>query len=95
MADGFGKSHPHREATKAMGEVAWRLERFKSLITGKKPLLTRETARVAQSKTSFDNKAMLEALPRFEFTPLEVVIKRACEKYLGALEKGEIAINPG
>lgn len=94
MADGFGKGHPRREATKAMGEVAWRLERLKSLFTGKKPLLTRETARVAQSKTSFDSSALLQALPGFKFTPLEVVIKKACEKYVEALEKGKISLHP-
>jgi len=92
IADGFGKKHPHREATKAMGEIAWRLESFKSFVTGKKPLLTKETAKVAHSKTLFDNSALLKVLPQFQFTPLEIVIKNACEKYLQALQKGEIRV---
>lgn len=92
IADGFGKKHPHREATKAMGEIAWRLESFKSFVTGKKPLLTKETAKVAHSKTSFDNSALLKVLPQFQFTPLEIVIKNACEKYLQSLQKGEIRV---
>ncbi len=92
IADGFGKKHPHREATKAMGEIAWRLESVKSLLTGKKPLLTRETAKVAHSKTSFDNSALLQALPTFRFTPLETVVKTSCENYVRALQKGELTV---
>jgi dihydroflavonol-4-reductase len=92
IADGFGKKHPHREATKAMGEIAWRLESVKSLLTGKKPLLTRETAKVAHSKTSFDNSALLQALPTFRFTPLETVVKNSCANYVRALQKGEITV---
>lgn len=92
IADGFHKKHPHKEATKAMGEIAWRLERLKEMITGKKALLTKETAKIAHSKTSFDNSALLKALPNFSFTPLETVIKTACEKYLEALRSGSLSL---
>lgn len=90
LADGFGKKRPYKEATKLMGEIAWRLESLKAAFTGKKPLLTRETAKVAHSNSSFDNTALLKALPHFSFVPLETVIKNSCEKYVQALEKGEI-----
>src|SRR5206468_12756153 len=30
MADHFDKSRPHKEATKTMGEIAWRAEKIKS-----------------------------------------------------------------
>ena len=65
--------------------VAWRLEKLKSLFTGKKPLLTKESARVAQSQTWFENDKILKALPDFSFTPLEESIKKACEKYVGTI----------
>ncbi len=87
IADGFGKKPPSREAGKALGELAWRLEAVKAFITRKKPLLTRETAKVGLSKTSFDGTAILRALPQFRYTPLEVVIKNACENYMEAVEK--------
>ena len=51
-----------------------------------------ETAKVAQSMTSFDNSKILEALPGFSFTPLENVIKSACEKYQKALDNGSISL---
>jgi len=92
IADGFHKKHPNKQATKTMGEIAWRLEKLKEILTGKKALLTRETAKVAHSKTSFDNKALLNALPGFQFTPLEKLIKNACQEYLRALESGVLSL---
>ncbi len=88
MADDFQKPRPNKKATRTMGAIAWRLEKLKSMLTGSKPLLTRETAKVAHSKTSFANQALLLALPGFSYTPLETVIKNSCEKYLEAVEKG-------
>lgn len=85
IADGFGKKHPHREATRTLGELAWRIEAFRSLFSGRKPLLTRESARVAQSKTIFDNTKIPGALKGFSFTPLETTIKKACKNYLSAI----------
>jgi nucleoside-diphosphate-sugar epimerase len=81
IADGFGKKQPHREATPFLSAVAWRLEKIKSLFSGKRPLLTRESARVARSRTWFDNSKILRQLPDFRFTPLEKTIKHSCEAY--------------
>ena len=86
IADGFGKKHPSKLATPMMGSIAWRLEKLKKLMSGKAPLLTRESARVAQSKTYFDNGKILKVLPEFSFTPLDETISKACEKYLKNLQ---------
>jgi len=93
IADGFHKNRPHREATRTLGEIAWRMEAVKSAITGKKPLLTKETAKIGQSKTSFENSALLKALPGFHYTPLEYLIKNSCEKYVRAVEQGLIVLS--
>jgi dihydroflavonol-4-reductase len=77
----FGKKGPARKTTSFLLGIAWRMEKLKSLFTGKKPLLTKESARVAQSQTWFDNEKLLHALPEFNYTPLEETIKKACEKY--------------
>jgi nucleoside-diphosphate-sugar epimerase len=81
MADNFGKKRPYKEATPFLSAVAWRLEKIKSLFTGRKPLLTRESAKVANSFTQFDNAKLLKTLPGFAYTPLEVTIQKACNKY--------------
>jgi dihydroflavonol-4-reductase len=86
IADSFGKKRPHKEATAFMGGIAWRIEKLKSMVSGKKPLLTRESARVAQSVTYFDNSKILKALSGFSFTPLAQIIKKDCELYLNNLQ---------
>ena len=85
MAAGFGKRPPSREATPFLAGIAWRRERLRSLFSGKPSILTRESARVAQSLTYFDNSKILAQLPGFQFTPLEKTIKLACEEYLSYL----------
>lgn len=81
IAAGFGKKGPTKATTPLLLNVAWRIEKIKSLLTGKKPLLTRESARVAQSQTWFENGKLLKALPGFSYTPLQETIRKACEKY--------------
>lgn len=92
MADAFGKKRPHLHATPLLGAMAARLESAKSLFTGKKPLLTPETARVAQSHTRFDNSALLQVLPGFAYSPLPGVIKAATAKYREALNSGALTL---
>jgi dihydroflavonol-4-reductase len=82
MAREFGKKPPTREATPFLTGIAWRMERVKSLFSGRKALLTRESARVAASKTFFSNSKILRLLPDFRFTPLEETIRIACGDYL-------------
>jgi nucleoside-diphosphate-sugar epimerase len=92
IAENLDKRKPHREAGPILGGIAWRLEKIKSAFTGSPALLTRETARVAQSKTSFSNAKILRALPGFHFTPLETVIELAANQYGKALESGAITL---
>ena len=85
IADGFNKKRPHKPTTPFLMEVAWRIEKLKSLFTGKKPLLTKESSKVAQSQTWFENDKILKYLPGFSFTPLEESIKKACKLYSTSL----------
>ncbi|HEX7905810.1 MAG TPA: NAD-dependent epimerase/dehydratase family protein [Chitinophagaceae bacterium] len=85
IAENFGKRKPARQTTNFLIAVAWRMEKFKSFFTGSRPLLTKESARVAHSKTYFDNDKLLNALPGFSFTPLEETIANACKKYAGTV----------
>lgn len=80
----FEKKGPVRKTTPFLLGLAWRIEKIKSFFTGKKPLLTKESARVAQSQTWFSNEKILKAMPGFSFTPLEQTIKKACNLYTEA-----------
>lgn len=82
MARGFGKREATRKASPWMGQVVWRLERFKSLFSGQDPLLTRETAETAQMHVSYDCSKLLHALPGFSFRNLEESIAAYCRQYL-------------
>jgi nucleoside-diphosphate-sugar epimerase len=82
MADGFGKKRASRETKAWLLGLAWRLEAVKSWFGKHKPLLTKESARVAHSRTVFDSSKLLKALPEFEFKPLEQSIREACGKYV-------------
>jgi dihydroflavonol-4-reductase len=81
IAAEFGKKGPTREATPFLAALAWRMEKVKSLFSGRPSLLTRESARVALSKTHFDNSKILRQFPAFGFTPLEQTIREACQAY--------------
>ena len=78
----MGKKKPSHQTTSLLLNMAWRMEKVKSFFTSKKPLLTRDSARVAQSKTYFENAKLLAALPGFSFTSLERSIAEASKKYL-------------
>ncbi len=87
IADNFNKPRPSKAATPFLLGIAWRMEKLKSIFTGKKPLLTKQSARVAQSQTRFENDKILKAVPGFSFTPLEETIRKACEKYVQQTEE--------
>ncbi len=80
IAKGFDKKPPSKKVTPFLAEVVWRMEAVKSWFTGKKHLLTKETARTAQAKVYFDNKKILEALPEFHFTNIKNTIEYTCER---------------
>ena len=90
IADGFGKKHPSWEATSFLSSIAWRFEKLRSMVKGDKPLITKETARIALSKTYWQNDKILSALPGFSFMPLEQCITNACKKYSDAVNNMQL-----
>lgn len=82
MADGFGRRRPSREATPLIAALAWRYEKLRSLFTGQAPLITRESAQVANANALFDSSKFLKTFPEFHYHSLEQIIKEACSRYL-------------
>ncbi|CAL1521152.1 NAD-dependent epimerase/dehydratase family protein [Chitinophaga sp. MM2321] len=74
MAHALGKKPPHIAVKPWIAEVVWRLEKVKGMITGKPPLVTKETARTAQLKVYYDHSKVLSFLPGFSFRPLKQTI---------------------
>lgn len=86
IADGFDKKHPLMEANAFLSSIAWRLEKIKSMFTGSKPLITRETAKIALSKTYWENDKIRKAFPDFSFMTIEQSVQKACKKYVEAVK---------
>jgi len=82
MAEQLGKKPPHIPVKPWMAEIVWRLEVLKSKLTGKKSILTKETARTAQMQVFYNNSKIREAFPDFSFTPLQTTIADMCRAFL-------------
>jgi len=78
IADCFGKKQPRKKVTPLLAAFVWRWETLKSVFTGKEALVTKETARTALAKVYFDNSKFLNAVPGFEYTPINETIKNTC-----------------
>lgn len=82
MAEALGKKPPHIAAKPWMAALVWRMEKLRGLLTGKRPLITRETARTAQLKVYYSNDKIMQALPGFRFRPLEETVTDVSKAYL-------------
>jgi nucleoside-diphosphate-sugar epimerase len=80
IANCFGKKPPSKKVSPALAEIVWRMEALKNWFTGKKNLLTKETARTAQAKVFFDHQKILNALPQFHFTKIKDAIEFTCRR---------------
>ena len=90
IADGFNQKHARWEATPFLSNIAWLIEKLKSVLKGSKPLITKETARIALSKTHWQNDKILKALPGFSFIPLEQCVAKACKNYVEAVNNMQL-----
>jgi len=80
IADGFGKKRPSIKVTNFMSEIGWRLEKIKSSLTGKQPLLTKQSSKSIHNKYYYSSNKIKEAL-NFEFEPISKTIKNVCALY--------------
>lgn len=76
IAANFKTKAPYKKVSPFMAEAVWRLEALKGKLSGKDPLLTKETARTAQAKVYFDNSKLLKLFPGFQYNPIQESIKR-------------------
>jgi len=81
IAQSFHKKAPRKKVTPFLAALVWRLEAMKYFFTGKKPLITKETASTAQAKVYFDNSKLLKYFPSFSYTPLPIAIEQICSEF--------------
>ena len=75
IALAFGKKKSTIRVTPFLKEIAWRLEAIRSLITGRKPLITKETANSAMTESIFSTAKIKETI-EFEFTDIDLTINK-------------------
>jgi nucleoside-diphosphate-sugar epimerase len=75
IALALGRNKATIKVNPLLKEIAWRFESIKSLITGKKPLLTKETANSSMTESIFSN-AKIKSTLGFQFTDIDVSIKK-------------------
>ncbi|QKZ15016.1 NAD-dependent epimerase/dehydratase family protein [Spirosoma sp. KUDC1026] len=76
----LGKRPPSIQVPPLLTQVMWPLEAIRSWITGKAPLITRETARSASSLYQF-NGHRIEQLPGFQYRPLSETLQRVADAF--------------
>lgn len=81
MALLLNKKTPHRKANPWITEVVWRIELLKSRILKKEAVITKESARTAQTKCLYNNQKFLKDFPQFKYTPIETTLRRMAKAY--------------
>ena len=73
------------KVTPFLKEVAWRLELLRSLVTGKSPLLTKETANSAMTDSSYSTSKIEQAIS-YQFTDIDATIKKYATWFIANLK---------
>ena len=81
VAKVLGKNAPQINVPSWVMEVLWRTEAVRGQLTGKKPLITKETARIAKEKHFYKNRKVTKAIG-LQFRLLEDTIQWCCESLL-------------
>jgi dihydroflavonol-4-reductase len=78
IADAFDKKRSHKEVTPFLAKLVTITEAIKSRLSGKAPLLTKETAATAMAKVNFDNSKLFSFIPGFQYLPLAQTVTDTC-----------------
>ncbi len=86
VAEKFGKRKPPYKVTKLIGNIAWRFEYLRYILTGSKPLITKETSGLSKSEVIYSNEKIKNLL-NYSFIPFEETVSWSCEQLLQKVEK--------
>ena len=80
LAVALGTEKPGIHAGSFLLGIAWRFEMLRSMITGKTPLVTKDSAFSAKQKNFFSSRKLIEALD-FKFMSIDKSIERTASIY--------------
>lgn len=75
----LGKKPPSVQVPGIMTSLIWRAEHLRALFTGKRPLITKDTANIARKSHVFHNEKVKKLVPGV-FRPLEETIAWCCQE---------------
>lgn len=81
IANSLNTAPPPYFAGSFLSGISWRAFRVLSLFTGKKPVITKETAQSANSTYAYSSEKIIKEL-EFEFIPLKKSIEDTCQLFL-------------
>lgn len=81
----LGVKPPQKEAKPWLLNIAWRLDWLKQKLTGKRRVLSKQTAKSALTETYYSNKKIKEAIG-FEFLPMDKSIEITSTYFLDSLK---------
>ncbi|OKL38983.1 NAD-dependent epimerase/dehydratase family protein [Pontibacter flavimaris] len=80
----FGRKAPGMRVPAALAEVVWRLEHARAWLTGARPLITKDTARVSRKPHFFSNNKIRKAIG-IEFRPVSESVAWVCRELQGQM----------
>lgn len=93
IAGHFKVKPPRVLLSKKMLMLAARVESLRSLLTGSEPLITRETAQIAETRFLYDNKKIKKIL-NFEFQSIDNTLEWCCNYYNKKFASKNIEFKP-
>lgn len=81
IADTLKKKKPSVKVGKTLSTIAWRIEKIKSFVTGKPPMITKHSASASLSIYKYDSSKIIKKL-HFKFQPLDETVKDVCIDFL-------------
>ena len=81
IANGLSKKKPSFKIGKAVTEVFWRIDWLLTKITGKVPLLTKNSAKSSHNKSLYSSEKINKELG-FTFVPISRIIKNICKDFI-------------
>lgn len=78
----FGKKPPSKRVNPYLLKAAYYLETLRARLSGKIPLITRETLKLASQHIEFNNAKLLQSID-YQFTPLKDTVHWTCRDLVG------------
>jgi nucleoside-diphosphate-sugar epimerase len=86
IADGLKVKRPQIRAARILSELAWRMEKVRSIVTGGTPFITKETASSANGKYYYSHRKLVEVTAH-QFYPMDETINNTCRCFLKDFNK--------